>query len=291
MIKKTTKLKNILVSDKLDFFLEAHNGLSAKIVEETGFSGIWASSLSISAALGVRDSNEASWTQILDVIESMNDNIEIPILVDGDTGYGNFNNFRRLVRKLEQREIAGVCIEDKEFPKKNSFINGEHQPLASIEEFIGKIKAGKDTQRDEDFCIVARTEALIAGKNLEEAIERCDAYYHAGADAVLVHSKLASPDQIISFMNKWHKCCPVIIVPTAYYKTHSSVFKNLNISLILWANHMVRASILQMQKIAHQIFQNESVQGINNEIVSIQEVFRLQQVDELEEAEKIYLPK
>lgn len=89
--------------------------------------------------MGVRDNNEASWTQVLDVLESMSDVTSIPILMDGDTGYGNFNNARRLVKKLEQRNIAGVCIKDKQFPKMNSFINGQLQPLADIDEFCGKI--------------------------------------------------------------------------------------------------------------------------------------------------------
>src|SRR5512145_2609630 len=128
-MKKTTQMKNLLTSKGLSFLCEAHNGLSAKIVEETGFKGIWASGLSISAALGVRDNNEASWTQVLDVVEFMSDATAIPILLDGDTGYGNFNNARRLVRKLEQRNIAGVCLEDKLFPKTNSFISGEKQAL------------------------------------------------------------------------------------------------------------------------------------------------------------------
>lgn len=72
------------------------NGLSAKIVEEAGFKGIWASGLSISAALGVRDSNEASWTQIVEAVEYMQDAVDIPILLDGDTGFGNYNNARRV---------------------------------------------------------------------------------------------------------------------------------------------------------------------------------------------------
>src|ERR1700720_3738440 len=129
-MKKTTQLKQIITSPNLEFIMEAHNGLSSKIVEEAGFKGIWASGLSISAALGVRDNNEASWTQVMDVLEFMSDATSIPILLDGDTGYGNFNNARRLVRKLEQRQIASVCIEDKLFPKTNSFIQGEAQPLA-----------------------------------------------------------------------------------------------------------------------------------------------------------------
>src|SRR3954470_9272467 len=116
-IKKTTELKRLLESSDVEFLMEAHNGLSARIVEEAGFQAIWASGLSISASLGVRDNNEASWTQVLEVAEFMSDVTTIPILLDGDTGYGNFNSMRRLVRKLEQRNIAGVCIEDKLFPK------------------------------------------------------------------------------------------------------------------------------------------------------------------------------
>ena len=126
---KAARLSALLTQPDLAFLMEAHNGLSARIVEETGFQGIWAAGLSMSAALGVRDNNEASWTQGLEVPEFVSDGTSIPILVDGDTGYGNFNNMRRLVTKLCQRDIAGVCIEDKLFPKTNSFI-GSAQPLA-----------------------------------------------------------------------------------------------------------------------------------------------------------------
>ena len=205
IMKKTTKLKNLLHSQKLEFLMEAHNGLSAKIVEEAGFKGIWASGLSISASMGVRDNNEASWTQVLDILEFMSDATTIPILVDGDTGYGNFNNARRLVKKLEQLDIAGVCIEDKLFPKTNSFINGEAQPLASIEEFCGKIKAMKDSQMDDDFMVVARVEAFIAGWGLEEALTRAEAYRQAGADAVLIHSKKSDFKEIEAFMKEWNE--------------------------------------------------------------------------------------
>ena len=133
-LSKAQLLKKELNSKELSFLMEAHNGLTAKIVEDSGFKGIWASGLSVATALGVRDSNEASWTQILDVLEFMSDATSIPILVDGDTGYGNFNNFRRLVSKLCQRKIAGVCIEDKQYPKTNSFVK-EYQKLADIDEF------------------------------------------------------------------------------------------------------------------------------------------------------------
>jgi len=290
-MRKTTQLKKLLQSNRLEFILEAHDGLSAKIVEEASFKGIWASGLSISAAMGVRDSNEASWTQVMEVVEFMSDNTTIPILLDGDTGFGNFNNMRRLVKKLEQRNVAGVCIEDKLFPKTNSFIGGENQPLADIREFCGKIKAGKDTQTDPDFCVVARIEAFIAGWGLEEAMKRATAYYEAGADAILVHSKISTPDHILSFMKHWKEKCPVVIVPTMYCKTPTETFEKAGVSLVIWANHTLRSSIASMQDMAKRICEEKSVANIEREIVPVKEIFRLQNVAELKEAERRYLPE
>lgn len=289
-MKKTTQFKQMLLSHETEFIMEAHSGLSAKIVEETGFKGIWASGLSMSAAMGVRDNNEASWTQVLEVLEYMSDATDIPILVDADTGYGNFNNVRRLVKKLEQRNVAAMCIEDKLFPKTNSFINGEQQELANIEEFCGKIKAAKDTQSDDDFCVVARVEALIAGLGQDEALRRAEAYYKAGADAILIHSKIATPDQILDFMNAWQNQAPIVIVPTMYYKTPTKVFEDAGISLIIWANHLLRSSIKAMQNTAQQIYSERSLLSVEPEIVSVKEIFRLQNADELKQAEKKYLP-
>lgn len=291
MLNKTTQLKQMLQSDRLEFIMEAHNGLSAKIVEEAGFKGIWGSGLTISASLGVRDNNEASWTQVLDVIEFMSDASNIPILLDADTGYGNFNNVRRLVRKLEQRHVGGMCIEDKLFPKTNSFINGEQQPLAEMEEFAGKIKAAKDTQQDPDFCVVARVEALIAGWEMDEALKRAEAYYLAGADAILMHSKKSSADQILDFMREWRNRCPVVVVPTMYFDTPTSVFEEAGVSLVIWANHLMRASIKAMQETAAQIYEERSLSSIERKVVSVKEIFRLQGADELKAAEKQYLPK
>src|SRR6201995_2473752 len=198
-VSRSAQLRAMLLSPQLEFLMEAHNGLSARIVRDAGFSGIWASGLSISAQFGVRDNNEASWTQGVDMLEFMADASDLPILLDGDTGYGNFNNLRRLVRKLEQRGIAGVCIEDKQFPKTNSFLNGERQPLADVAEVAGQIKAGKDSQSDENFSIVARVEALIAGWGMDEALKRAEAYRQAGADAIFIYSKLSKPDEIVNF--------------------------------------------------------------------------------------------
>ncbi len=291
MIKKTAQFKQLLHSHQVEFLMEAHNGLSARIVEETGFKGIWGSGLSISAAMGVRDNNEASWTQVLEVLEFMSDATTIPILLDADTGYGNFNNVRRLVRKLEQRGVAAMCLEDKLFPKTNSFIRGEQQPLADAEEFSGKIKAAKDTQQDPDFCVVARVEALIAGWGLGEALRRAQAYHQAGADAILMHSKRSTPDEVLAFMSAWRDTCPVVIVPTMYYNTPTEVFQEAGVSLVIWANHLLRSSIAAMQRTAATIYKDRSLRTVEPEIVPVKEVFRLQNDAELEAAEGRYLPR
>ena len=288
-LTRAARLRAMLRSPRLEFLLEAHNGLSARIVREAGFKGIWASGLAIAAQFGVRDNNEASWTQIVDMLEFMVDASDLPILLDGDTGYGNFNNLRRLVRKLEQRGVAGVCIEDKQFPKTNSFLNGERQPLADIEEFAGKIAAGKDTQRDPDFCIVARVEALIAGWGMEEALRRAEAYRRAGADAILMHSKLSKADEIVSFAREWARRAPLIIVPTRYYSTPTAVFRDAGVSMVIWANHMVRAAIAAMQSLAHEVQRDESVVNVEDAIVPVNEIFRLQNAAEYFAAEELYL--
>lgn len=271
--------------------MEAHNGLCARIVQEAGFKGIWGSGLSISAQLGVRDSNEASWTQVMEVLEFMSDASDIPILLDADTGYGNFNNARRLVRKLEDRGIAGACLEDKVFPKTNSLHEGRAQPLADMEEFALKIKACKDSQRDPDFCVVARVEAFIAGWGLDEALKRAEAYRNAGADAILMHSKKSDHSDIEAFMKVWNNQGPVIIVPTKFYKTPTQVFQDLGISMVIWANHNMRATIRAIQETSAQIYKDQSLVNVEPKIVSVKEVFRLTNDDELVEAEEKYLPK
>lgn len=290
-LSTTKQFRHLLQSDQLEFICEAHNGLSAKIVQEAGFKGIWASGLSISAQFGVRDNNEASWTQVLETIEFMSDAASIPILLDGDTGYGNFNNMQRLVRKLEQRKIAAVCIEDKLFPKTNSFIKGDAQPMADMHEFCGKIKAGKDAQSDPDFSIIARVEAFICGWGLAEALRRAEAYRQAGADGILIHSALAVPDEILAFKQEWGNRCPVIIVPTKYYATPTDVFRQHGFSIVIWANHLLRSSVSAMQKTARTLKEQEHLLSIEDKVAPVSEIFRLQNAAELQEAEERYLPK
>jgi phosphoenolpyruvate phosphomutase len=133
-------------------------------------------------------------------------------------------------------------------------------------------------------------EALIAGWGLSEALKRANAYYRAGADAILMHSKVSTPDQILAFMDAWQDTCPVVIVPTMYYTTPTEVFRDAGISMVIWANHMMRASIMAMQEVAGRIYAEQSLMSVEDQIVSVKEIFRLQNAAELKEAEKHYLP-
>jgi phosphoenolpyruvate phosphomutase len=289
-VRKTEALRRLIARPELAFLMEAHDGLSARIAEEAGFEGIWGSGLTISASFGVRDNNELSWSQVTDHVAFLAEATSVPILLDGDTGHGNFNNMRRLVRKLEQVGVAGVTIEDKLFPKTNSFLRSERQPLADVDEFCGKIKAGKDSQTDPHFVVVARVEALIAGWGLAEAVRRAEAYHLAGADGILIHSKQASPAEIFAFLDEWGGRAPVLLVPTKYWRTPTAEFRARAVSAVIWANHLLRAAIPAMQATARRIREEESLLHVEPEVAPLHEVFRLQGDEELQAAEKRYLP-
>lgn len=220
----------------------------------------------------------------------MSDATSIPILIDADTGFGNFNNVRRLVKKLEQIDVAGMCIEDKLFPKTNSFIDGEQQTLADPYEFAGKIKAAKDTQKDPNFCVVARVESFIAGWGLSEALRRAEIYLESGADAILIHSKKNTAEQVIDFKSEWGNRCPLIIVPTMYSSTPTSIFREHQFSIAIWANQIMRSAITAMQATAARIYGQESIAETEQQVVPVSEIFRLQNTQELKNAEDRYLP-
>lgn len=181
-----------------------------------------------------------------------------------------------------------MCLEDKGFPKINSFV-GDRHPLADIDEFSGRLKAVKDTTGD-DFILVARTEALIAGHGLEEALLRAEAYAAAGADAILIHSRKSVPNEILAFTDRWQNKLPFVIVPTKYYKTPVAAYRSAGISII-WASHAMRAAVAGMRQICARIIAEESVAGIESDVATLDEVSRLLGYDELTAAEERYLPK
>ena len=200
---KCKKFKS-LFKKKLIRIVGAHDGLGAKLIGEAGFDGVWASGLEISASYGLPDANILTMTEYLERAVEMNEATSLPVIADCDTGYGNVNNVIYMVEKYEKAGIAAICIEDKLFPKVNSFIEGR-QDLADIDEFCGKIRAVKNTQKNPDFMVIARVEALIAGWGMKEALKRANAYSESGADAILIHSKKKDKKEILEFCKKFKK--------------------------------------------------------------------------------------
>lgn len=156
----------------------------------------------------------------------------------------------------------------------NSFL-GENQPLAPADDFCSKLKAAKDAQSDEDFIVVARTEALISGLGMGEALSRCEQYRQAGADAILIHSKKQNADEILAFAEEWDNRAPLVIVPTKYYNTPTEMFRQSGISAVIWANHSLRASVVAMREATKQIFEQQSVAGLEKNIATLEELFAL----------------
>ncbi|MFA5142290.1 MAG: isocitrate lyase/phosphoenolpyruvate mutase family protein [Candidatus Woesearchaeota archaeon] len=288
---KSKRLRELFNSNSLIRIVGAHDGMSAKLVEKHGFEGVWASGLEISTSHGVPDAEILTMNDTLHAAVCINDAIKLPVVVDCDTGYGNSINVIRLVEKFEAAGIAAVCIEDKIFPKVNSYVPGR-QELAPIAEFVGKIMAAKNAQKTEEFMVFARVEALIAGWGHEEAIKRAKAYMNAGADAIFIHSKAKVPDEIVTFVNEWNqmnKKIPLVVCPTSYPSFSESQMKELGVNMVIYANHGIRAAILNMNNVLGKI----SKEGIgtlkSDELASMDDVFEIQGMPQMKETEKLFL--
>jgi phosphoenolpyruvate phosphomutase len=282
-------LRRLLSAPEPFFLMEAHDGMSARIADAAGFPAIWASGLSISTALGVRDSDEASWSQILSVVSRIADASNVPVVVDGDTGYGNFNSARRFVRQAELTGASAVCLEDKVFPKMNSFVGDNHQ-LAPVDEFCGKLRACKDIGADKDFCVIARTETLIAGRSMAEALDRAEAYARVGADAIFIHSRRKTAEQIEEFASRWTGPVPLVIAPTTYADTPTEEFRKMGIRGIIWANQNMRAAFAAMRAVCQHIALSRNVLHVEDRLAPLAEVFTMLRYDELAEDERRYSP-
>src|SRR5580704_2115192 len=210
------KLKQKVAAGELITLMSAHNPLSARLAEEAGFDGIWASGFELSAAYGVPDASLLSFTQHLDMTRAIIEQVAVPVVADIDTGYGNAINAAHVVAAYAAAGAAAVVMEDKLFPKDTSLLAGGRQELVRVEEFQGKIEAARDAGKAHELIVIARTEALIADLGLEEALRRGMAYAEAGADLLLIHSKRKTPDEIVAFTERWQGKIPLVIVPTAY---------------------------------------------------------------------------
>jgi phosphoenolpyruvate phosphomutase len=265
----------------------AHDGLSATIAAYEGFPALWASGLCISTSLGVRDSSEASWTQLLGVVETMTEAVRVPVLVDGDTGHGTYETARRFARRSERIGAAGVCFEDKTFPKVNSYFGNGHA-LAPIAEFCGKIAACKDAQADPDFVLVARTEALICGRSMTEALERADAYSDAGADALFIHSRQSTAAEIAEFTRRWSGRLPLLVSPTTYPSTTLDVFSRMGVAGVIWANQSMRAAFAAMRDTCRQVRRAGGIGEVERTVAPLTDIFALLRYDQLRLEEELY---
>jgi phosphoenolpyruvate phosphomutase len=267
----------------------AHDGLSGRIGERAGFDLIWASGFQISASYGVPDANILDMTAHLAAACQISEAVSIPVIADCDNGYGNAVNAAYTARKFARAGIAGICIEDNIFPKRCSFYDGARRELVPGEEHALKVKACKESTGGELF-VIARTEALIAGYSIEEALERAEAYADAGADAVLVHSKEKTPDQIVEFSSRWSARLPLVVVPTTYDTITATELAKLGCRIVIFANHGLRASIRAMEQGYAKLLSAGRASVLRQDIVSLQHVFDLVGVKDLEENERKYLP-
>ena len=288
---KARKLRELMARPGPIVIIGAHNGLSGKIGEEAGFEGLWASGFEISASYAVPDANILTMAENLAAAQMMNNSTTIPVIADCDNGYGNAINVIRCVEEYERAGIAAICMEDNVFPKRCSFYAGVKRELSPVEEHAGKIRAAKATQKNPDFVVIARTEALIAGWGMEEALMRGRAYADAGADMVLIHSKSKDPDEVISFAKQWDRPnTPLVCVPTIYKGTTVDQLHAAGFKLIIFANHAVRSSIKAMTETLTTLKREMYTGSVEDKVVPLERVYQLVGVDKMKTEETSFMP-
>lgn len=280
-------LRRLLNAKPIVRILEAHNGLSSLIIENLSiqngemlleFDGMWSSSLTDSTSKGKPDIEAVDLTTRLQDLNNILECTTKPIIFDGDTG-GKPEHFVFTVRTLERHGVSAIIIEDKVGLKKNSLFGTDVKQIqASIEEFCEKIIVGKKSQITEDFMIIARIESLICGKDVEDAITRACAYVNAGADGIMIHSKNKTGDDIKDFCYKFRiifPFTPIIVVPTSYNKVYEKELTDWGANIVIYANHMLRASYPAMLKVAKSILQNERSYEVDEFCMPIKDILEL----------------
>jgi phosphonopyruvate hydrolase len=268
--------------------MAAHTPLAAKLAADAGFDAIWGSGFELSAAYAVPDANILPMGTHLELMRAMGEVQPAPVIADIDTGFGNAVNVAYVVPRYAAAGVAAVVMEDKTFPKDSSLRAGGRQELVPAGEFAGKIAAAKATSGG--ILVIARTEALIAGQGQDEALRRGDAYAEAGADAVLIHSKQKTPDEILSFCRAWPGRVPLVLVPTSYPQlSFADVAALGKVGLIICGNHAIRAATAAMQRVFKRILAEGGIAGVEGEIATVAEIFALQGDARMREFEKAYL--
>jgi len=284
------QLRDRISAGNLLHVMAAHSPLSARLAEEAQFDGLWASGFELSALYGLPDVSLVTMTQHLDMVRAMAEQSSLPIVADIDTGFGNAVNVVHAVAQYERAGAAAVVIEDKTFPKVTSLVAGGRQELVRIEEFQGKLQAACATRASKDFIVIGRTEALIAGFGEAEALKRAAAYEEAGADMILVHSKQKTPAEVESFVRAWQGRAPIVLVPTAYPELNAERIRALGkIAMVIYGNHAIRAAVTAMKDVFARIRADGGIHNVNRDIVSVEEIFRLQRMAKMQADEAAFL--
>jgi phosphoenolpyruvate phosphomutase len=281
------RLRRLIDNKSVVRILEAHNGLTGLIVENTSvlqngfkkeFDGMWLSSLTESTIKGKPDNEAVDLTSRLQTINEILEVTTKPIIYDGDTG-GKPEHFVFTVKTLERLGVSAVIIEDKIGSKKNSlFGNDVEQTQDSIEGFTQKIKIGKNARVTENFMIIARIESLILGKGIGDAVLRARAYIEAGADGIMIHSNKKDPSEILEFckeFNEFRNATPLIVVPSTYNSIYEDELVEAGVNIIIYANHLLRSAYPAMVQTAKKILQFGRSLEVENDIMSIKEIITL----------------
>ena len=278
-------LRRLLDAKKIVRIMEAHSGLSGLIIEnleiekEDGlhsFDGMWSSSLTDSTCKGKPDIEAVDLTTRLHDLTNILECTTKPIIFDGDTGS---NHFAFTVRTLERNGVSAVIIEDKTGQKRNSLFGTEvTQELSSIPDFCEKIKSGKQAQVTREFMVIARLESLIAGFPVPHALERARAFVEAGTDGIMIHSKEKSGDDIKEFCSLFraeYPHVPLVLVPTTYNQFTEKELALWGANIVIYANHMLRASYPAMMNVAKKILENERSLEADALCMPIKEILEL----------------
>ncbi len=252
----------------------AHNAISASLVERAGFDAVWLSSFAVSVAeRALPDANLITLSEMLHVGRNMVASVEIPVIADCENGYGDINNTIHTVREFERAGISAVCIDDNQYPKRCSLFDHADRRLITLPEMVSKIKAGKDVQRSKEFMFIARTEAIIAGCDISECIDRSSAYLEAGADLLVIHSK--SWPQLQRVLERWNAPNSLVVIPTMFPEMDLQQLRDAGFKMVIYANQALRAALKAMEEVLTKLRQSGRAIEVEDEILSLDRIHEL----------------
>lgn len=286
-IKAKRNLKYQLDKGNKLIIVSASDAITAKLVEQYGFSGIWLSSFEVSAVHGLVDNETMTLTEMKDTAKAIIDAVNLPIIIDADTGYGGINNVTRALKEFEQIGASAMCFEDNVFPKQNSLFGGQI-PILDKEKMGNKIKACVEVRTNRDFCIIARTESLIRGYGIEDALERGHYYADCGADIILFHSRDKSGAEVKEICKRWNRDIPLVIIPSKFPQMTEKELFDLGYSIIIYANQTQRAKIQAVKNMLKTLKNKKCADALKNQICSINDFRALTPIEMTKELEAKY---